>query len=252
MIFYPQPELTSQHNALQAPQRADFILAEGSCDWFASDIIIYQCEFNPAHFVDALYEYYRIEIPDNICQSVIKRRAEFLAGRYCAGKALTQLGVSETSVAIGAHSAPLWPNAITGSISHCNCCALAAVSLNSGYRGIGIDIENKISDTTIDRLNKYVLCAAETKWLPIERDARASLFTLIFSLKESFFKAAFAMVGRYFDFDAVTVLEIDHSTGKIHYKVNGSLADSLPANTLLIGSFHFLPNNRVVTCVTLT
>ncbi|MBM0104590.1 4'-phosphopantetheinyl transferase superfamily protein [Steroidobacter sp. S1-65] len=234
------------------PNQARFVVSEGRSDWFAPDIALYRCDFELAHFDDLLFEQLGIACPPSVRRSVAKRRAEYLAGRYCASMALRALGRCAVQIAIGPNRAPLWPHSIVGSLSHCDGSAVAAVSANPKYRGIGIDIENHVTDATIENLERLVLCGSERALLPRVPDERRAWFTLIFSLKESFFKAAFATVGRYFDFDAVTVRSVDLASGRICFETNYGLADSLPARTCLQGAFRLLPDERVVTSVALT
>jgi len=46
----------------------------------------------------------------------LKRLADFSTGRYCAIKALEQLGIQDAIIPIGEDRAPIWPEGIVGSI----------------------------------------------------------------------------------------------------------------------------------------
>lgn len=74
-----------------------------------------------------------------------RRRSEFLAGRAHARAALTELGVNDLELPAGPDRAPLWPDGVTGSITHaskheCSYVA-AAVGRSEVLSGIGIDVE---------------------------------------------------------------------------------------------------------------
>src|SRR5215469_6693525 len=46
------------------------------------------------------------------------RAAEFMAGRWCAHRALERLGCPEVVIGSGLHGEPCWPEGFTGSITH--------------------------------------------------------------------------------------------------------------------------------------
>ena len=49
-------------------------------------------------------------------QFSLKRLSDFSTGRYCAIKALEQLGIQDAIIPIGEDRAPIWPEGIVGSI----------------------------------------------------------------------------------------------------------------------------------------
>src|SRR3569623_1114660 len=53
-----------------------------------------------------------------VAGAVAKRRVEFAAGRACARRALTRLGIRDFVLKNGAARAPRWPRGVVGSISH--------------------------------------------------------------------------------------------------------------------------------------
>ena len=60
-----------------------------------------------------------LALPVTLDKAVQKRKAEFLAGRYCARAALAQLdGSLAVNIGIGANREPLWPPGFVGSITH--------------------------------------------------------------------------------------------------------------------------------------
>lgn len=72
-----------------------------------------------------------------------RRATEFAEGRACAREALSQVDGELAHQPIGRapNRAPVWPEGIVGSISHCAGVRAAAVASNSKIRGLGIDIE---------------------------------------------------------------------------------------------------------------
>jgi 4'-phosphopantetheinyl transferase EntD len=129
---------------------------------------------------------------------VAGRAAQFAAGRHCARLALRQLGIEETAIPVGEGGAPQWPAGVTGSISHGADLAGAIVARSERYSGLGLDIERRGSVTS--ELHQIIFTGAE-------RSARIDpeLGALLFSAKESVYKAAFPRLRRWIDFTEVTI-----------------------------------------------
>ena len=70
-----------------------------------------------------------------------KRLSDFSTGRYCAKKALEELGLFDLIIPIGKDREPIWPDGIVGSISHCDSMVGSIVALKENYNSIGLDIE---------------------------------------------------------------------------------------------------------------
>ncbi|HVI55952.1 MAG TPA: 4'-phosphopantetheinyl transferase superfamily protein [Luteibacter sp.] len=158
-------------------------------------------------------------------------------------------------VPIGASRQPVWPDGIVGSITHAGRYAAAVAADARGVSGvtgatdltgvtgaarvadvggIGIDIEQRIAAQTRQSVEGTVLNAAEQALLhalagdlPDERSYE-TLLTIAFSAKESFFKASFATVGSYFDFDAVELTALDVAGGTLELTLARDLAAALP------------------------
>jgi 4'-phosphopantetheinyl transferase EntD len=134
-----------------------------------------------------------------------KRRREFTAGRECARIALGKLGVVPVPILIGERGAPQWPPGIVGSITHCDGYRAAAAAHASDVAAIGMDAEPD------DPLPRGVLDVIS---LPAERARLAALAgegpavcwdRLLFSAKESVYKAWFPLTGRWLGFEDADV-----------------------------------------------
>ena len=138
--------------------------------------------------------------------AVDKRRREFAAGRSAARQAMAQLGMASQAIPIGPNRAPVWPNGVTGSISHTRGCA-AAVATRSGedILALGIDLE---ADTPLrEKLLPSVCTDAERDWLQRQCDA-GQMAKVIFSAKEAAYKCQYVLSGQYFGFGGME-LEVD-------------------------------------------
>jgi 4'-phosphopantetheinyl transferase EntD len=131
------------------------------------------------------------------------RRGEFALGRACARRALAQLGISGP-VLRDEGRAPIWPEGVVGSLTHCDDFCAAAVALRGEVLAIGIDAE---PDTPLrDRVGARVCTAAEREHLaglPGLEPARWE--KLVFSAKESFYKAYFSLARSFLGFHDVEV-----------------------------------------------
>ncbi|WP_217480105.1 enterobactin synthase subunit EntD [Enterobacter chuandaensis] len=135
-----------------------------------------------------------------------KRKADHLAGRIAAMHALNE----RTIPAIGPSGEPLWPEGVSGSITHSGTQAMAVVTQHPAL--IGIDCEailpeneaREIKDGILDEQEERVLCRAGYPF--------ALALTLAFSAKESLFKALFPQVQTYMGFDCARVTMLDDKT----------------------------------------
>lgn len=228
-----------------------FFSNEGFHDWFDKDLCIYHCTFNIHSFDDRLFEQYKVMMPDWIETSVLKRRSEYFSGRYCAINSLRRFNIEASFIRTGINREPLWPEGLIGSISHCSNRAVAVVEHAARFLGVGIDIEDKISSKIINNVQKQVLSEEEAKIIFYNTEQKEILFTMAFSLKEAFFKAAYPSVGRYFDFNAVSIVNVNHIEKKVLLKLNQALNDFLPKGMVVEGVYRLLSDEQVVTCVTL-
>jgi len=143
----------------------------------------------------------------------LKRRKSFVMGRVCSKNSLSKIYDDYFPVLVGKNRQPLWPEKVTGSISHSgDYCASVVTLKNESLISIGFDIETSkdISDFFID----YVC----TDWEKLNRGNLAGLShiefsKLVFSIKESFYKAIYPVLKLELDFFDVEVdfSEHDHS-----------------------------------------
>jgi 4'-phosphopantetheinyl transferase EntD len=126
------------------------------------------------------------------------RRREFLATRERARAALAELGHADALVGIGPRRAPVWPGGVVGSITHCAGYRAVAVARAGDLRSLGIDAEPAVP--LEDGVADQVLLPAERARL---RDDVES--TVVFSAKESVYKAWHPLTGGWLGFEDVEV-----------------------------------------------
>lgn len=142
-------------------------------------------------------------VPDDLRKAVPKRRAEFLAGRFCAAVALRQLGLPESVPRQG--RAPVWPDGVAGSITHSKDRAIAAVSRH--HRCVGLDCEGYVADDRATQLSASIFTEAESRLRP-DALPYGRFFTLVFSAKESLYKALSPRLTRVPNFHEVTLTDL--------------------------------------------
>jgi len=209
-------------------------------------------EFIAKDFKQELFHDELIEVPASIYRSVKKRQAEFFYGRLAARCALRLAGCVEYGVGVGRDRQPVWPAGAAGSITHTDRFAAAiAVKVLAADLALGIDVEHTISvNAQLDVLRLVV--DREEECILRDRAAVAGLsfpqaLTLVYSAKESFFKAAYSQVGSYFNFDTVRVLEIDRHERRIWFRQHRSLGDPFLAGSRHGVWYDFLDDDTVFT-----
>jgi len=145
-----------------------------------------------------------------IAAAAPRRQAEFASARWCARSALAGLGIPPAPLPRGRNGEPRWPSGVTGSITHCTGLRAAAVARQEHWRSLGIDAE--VCAPTSSRVALAITH-------PVEREELADLAArvpavawdrLIFSAKESVFKAWFPLTGTVIGFlDAVVHLRVE-------------------------------------------
>ena len=168
-------------------------------------------EFDLANFEISMYAEFGITLPNQLLNAVKKRLAEFLIGRLVAKHALGCIGYADPSVtiAINEHRAPMWPTDIVGSISHGKSTAICAVARQSVTPMLGVDIEPLLSDSVATQISSTVHNEQELALLQAANFAPNVATTLLFSAKESLFKALYPAVRCYFGFEQARLSQVN-------------------------------------------
>lgn len=141
------------------------------------------------------------------------RRLEFVTSRACAREALSRLGLAAQPIPTGARGEPLWPAGIVGSITHCAGYRACAVAPASRLLTIGIDAE--VDDPLPDGLIGDIALPEERRWIEgaAAADPDISWDRLLFSIKESIYKAWFPLTRSWLGFeDASVAIDRAHGT----------------------------------------
>jgi 4'-phosphopantetheinyl transferase EntD len=154
-----------------------------------------------------------------------ERRREFGTVRYCARKALGQLGVPAVPILPDGDRAPRWPVGVVGSMTHCAGYRAAVVARSAELRGVGIDAEPHAA--LPPALLDFVLRDEERSWLLALADARPALHwdRIAFCAKEAVFKAWFPLTRGWLDFEDVSTTV--HLDGTFRARLRGAHMEEL-------------------------
>ncbi|MGS2874099.1 enterobactin synthase subunit EntD [Enterobacter huaxiensis] len=173
--------------------------------FFLADLTVHHVTFDPSTFTDAdlLWLPHHAELSN----AGRKRKAEHLAGRIAAAYALNERIIP----GIGNSGEPLWPEGISGSITHSGTQAMAVVVRHPDTL-LGIDCEAILPDPDARDIKDGIVDAQEAICLTRSGYPFALALTLAFSAKESLFKALFPQVKIFMGFDCARVTEITEKT----------------------------------------
>ncbi|PDT33384.1 MULTISPECIES: 4'-phosphopantetheinyl transferase family protein [Sinorhizobium] len=145
-----------------------------------------------------------------IATAVKSRRREFSIGRACARAALSKLGFPPSAIPTGPNREPLWPSGVVGSITHCAGFHAAAVALQKDCVALGIDVE--VDEELPSGVLPLISGDEERNWIANAPQGR-NWGRLLFSAKESIFKAWFPLTGEWLGFEdaVVTIIPEDRS-----------------------------------------
>jgi 4'-phosphopantetheinyl transferase EntD len=184
-----------------------------------------------------------------IAQAVDRRRREFVTARRCAREALAGLGHPPATIPRTRRGAPVWPVGTVGSITHCAGYRAAAVARAGEPVSIGIDAEP--NGPLPEGVAEVVALAEERDMLARMRAADPAVHwdRLLFSAKESVFKAWYPLTRRELDF-AEARLDIDARAGSFtaHLTADGTRLDHGCPLARLDGRF-LIGRDVVVTAV---
>lgn len=169
-----------------------------------------------------------------VARAVDKRRREFATARRCAREALAVLGHPPAPLLPGRRGAPVWPDGVVGSITHCDGYRTAAVAVASHLRAIGIDAE---PDAPLPAgVLPAVALPAELAAVRRLTDENPGLHwdRLLFSAKESVYKAWFPLTGRWLNFDEA---QISFCPGRRTFEARLLVDDPGPAPATFAGRY---------------
>nr|WP_256430770.1 4'-phosphopantetheinyl transferase superfamily protein [Plantibacter sp. CFBP 8804] len=134
------------------------------------------------------------------------RSTESRSARDCARAALAMLGQRSTDIPTGEGGQPVWPTGVVGSLSHCPGFTIAAVGHVGVASAIGIDVE--VHRPVHPAVAATIVCGSEASMLTRLASSHPAVAwsAVLWSVKESVFKAWYPLTGRWVDYTACEVV----------------------------------------------
>jgi 4'-phosphopantetheinyl transferase EntD len=185
-----------------------------------------------------------------VAKSVPKRTREVTNARSCARRALAALGRPEVPILRGAKGEPLWPAGVVGSITHTTGYYAAAVAEATTIRSVGVDAE--VHDALPDGVLDHIAFGPELVSLARLRAADDETWwdRLLFSAKESVYKAWFPLTGRWLGFEDAAVTVDPAGTFHAAILIDGTTIDGGAPLTAMTGRW-LVRAGLVITAITL-
>jgi 4'-phosphopantetheinyl transferase EntD len=139
---------------------------------------------NPAHL-------HPLAKGEDLPGAIPLRLAEYSAGRAAARIALRR---ADQPIPMGADRAPVWPEGIVGSITHCAGLCLAVVAKDTNFQGLGLDVEPAVP---------IAADLWETILHPLDQAKDGLVVLHHFVAKEAVYKAQYALSKQVFGFDVL-------------------------------------------------
>ncbi|MFG1897532.1 4'-phosphopantetheinyl transferase [Micromonospora zamorensis] len=142
-------------------------------------------------------------------RAVQTRRRDFAAGRACARRAMTGLGLPPTAVPAAPDRAPVWPAGVVGTITHTTGYCAAAAALTTDVRSVGMDAEQHHE---VDPGVRRMVLLPEEEALCARLPGGISWPVVLFSAKETVYKVWHPVVGTWLGFRDAQ-LDVDPDAG---------------------------------------
>ncbi|MEU9373056.1 4'-phosphopantetheinyl transferase superfamily protein [Streptomyces sp. NPDC048255] len=147
-----------------------------------------------------------------VAKAVPSRQREFTTVRICARRALGRLGQPPVALVTNRRGAPQWPAGVVGSMTHCAGYRAAAVARSGVAAAVGIDAEphqplpaGVLRTIALPREQRSVGAL-------LDRSPATAWDRILFSAKESVFKAWYPLTGLELAFEEADI-EIEEATG---------------------------------------
>lgn len=215
------------------------------------EVSVTRCCFDITQYHDRLFEYYGIAMPSELAHAVAKRRCEYLAGRILYQQLLQQYRQPYHPLLNDTAGAPQWPTDFTGSISHADGIAICCLCPVANYNNIGIDIESHLTVQTCADIEQMIMQPDEQRYLQqLTNTDYTRLVSLVFSAKESLYKALFPDVGRFFGFEDAAIVSIEPDSRQFTLRLTTRLNQQHDAGQVYHGHYRWL-GEQVVSLIAL-
>jgi enterobactin synthetase component D len=167
-----------------------------------------------------------------VANAVSSRQHEFATGRWLSRQGLQSFGLPDRPIKMGRLRNPLWPESVTGTISHDGelCAVVLMQEQLRNEAGIGIDLVSLPQRTgRMDELAPMFMANADELSAMAAFNLAVDPALLLFSVKESVVKAMSFQLDDFIDMRAIEI----HHSDTLRFSISGNLvsADIVAATT---------------------
>lgn len=212
-----------------------------------SEPLLAVSHFAPQKYRDALAAESGIPLPARLQQAVRKRRAEYLASRLLVRSVMAELGIPDFILTNAPDRSPCWPAGVQASLSHSG--GVVVVAATRQPWAVGVDVEQVMPETTAQETAELLMSEQEQellRTLPISFSAAA---TLLFSLKESLYKALWPQLHQPMDFLDAALVSADFAQQRATLQLTQDFGGRFTSGTLLEAGFMWR-DTQVITLIT--
>ena len=212
-----------------------------------SEPLLAVSHFDPQKYRDALAVESGIPLPARLHQAVSKRRAEYLASRLLVRSVMAELGIPDFILTNAADRSPCWPAGIQASLSHSG--GVVVVAATRQPLAVGVDVELFMSEATANETAELLMNEQEQELLQTLPVSFSAAATLLFSLKESLYKALWPQLRQPMDFLDAALVSVDFAQQRATLRLNQNFGGRFTPETLLEAGFIWR-DNQVMTQIT--
>lgn len=221
-----------------------FITAAG---FTAGSLLLARCQFDQRHWRIDLHQRWLLPLPAALANAVVKRQSEHLASRWLARKVLVQFGVPDFVLRNATDRSPCWPAGIQASLSHSHNQVVMVATREP--LAVGVDVEQVMSDDTARETAEMLMNSQERMLLEQLALPFAQGATLLFSLKESLYKALWPQLHQPMDFSQAELRAADLTTGTARLRLTADFGHGFNRDVALQARF-CCEAQRIITLVT--
>lgn len=195
-------------NFLKIPQELYArCIAHGKLSQKGSNLYCFEADI---HTISNIFQTDDFERPDYLKQAKQQRLNEFYAGRIATEAILVEVLNCRQPITSMTATLPIWPQGVKGSISHAKNKLLVVISTQVEYLGVDVeyimpaDVAEKMADLILTRPEQDLYISEGMQYLSF-----AEYLTLLFSLKESLYKAIYPQTQHYIDFLQAQLIDIN-------------------------------------------
>lgn len=169
------------------------------------------CRFDQNHWHAELHDFWQLPLPVSLQTAVAKRKAEYLASRWLTQQTLAQRGMPDFVLRNAPDRSPIWPAGMHGSLSHTRNHALIAITREAVC--VGVDVEQFMAEEVAYETAELLMQPVEQALLAQQPLPFSQAATLLFSLKESLYKALWPQLHQPMDFLQAELTNVDVARG---------------------------------------